>query len=71
MASNASDNYQTNTSILSTACSDPTAPINLQRASDHSLDGNTDASTTDFQPDEYVDVNWKRLLGYRRGTRKA
>ena len=71
MASNASDNCQTNTSTLSTACFDPIAPINLQRASDHSLDGNTDASTTDFQADKYADVNWKRLLGYHRGTRKA
>ena len=42
MASNASNN----TSTLSTARSDPTAPINLQRASDYSLDSNTDASTT-------------------------
>jgi len=71
MASNAPDNYQINTSTLSTACSDPTALTNLQRALDHSLDGNTDASTTDFQLDEYADVNWKRLLGYHRGTRKA
>ena len=64
MASNASDDCQTNTSTLSTARSDPTAPTNLQRASDHSLDGDTDASTTDFQPDDYADVDWKRLLGY-------
>ena len=57
MASNASDNYQTNTSTLSTACSNPTAPINLQRALDYSLDGNTNASTTNFQLDDYVDVD--------------
>ena len=56
MASNASGNCQTNTSTLSTACSDPTAPTNLQRASDHGLDGNTGTSTTDFQPDEYADM---------------
>jgi len=57
MASNALDNALT----LSAARSDPTAPTNLQRALDYSLDGNTDASTTDFQPDEYADVDWKRL----------
>ena len=57
MAFNASDNNQMNTLILSTARSDPTAPTDLQRASDHSLDGNTDASTTDFQPEEYADIN--------------
>ena len=49
MASNVSDDDQTNTSILSIARSGPTAPTHLQRASDHSLDGNADASTTDFQ----------------------
>ena len=64
MAFNASDNSQTNTLTLSTTRSNSTAPTNLQRASDHSLDGNTDASTTDLQRDEYADVDWKRLLGY-------
>ena len=64
MASNVSDNYQTDTLTLFTACSDPTTPINLQRASDHSLDGNTNVSATKFQPDNYVDIDWKRLLGY-------
>ena len=49
MASNALDDGQTNTLILSIARSDPTAPTDLQRASDHSLDGNANASTTDFQ----------------------
>ena len=44
MASNASDDSQTNTSTLSTALSDPTVPTDLQHA--YSLDGNTDASTT-------------------------
>ena len=62
MASNASDNCQINTSTLSS--SDPTAPTNLQAASDHSLDGNTDVSTTNFQPDEYADINWKHFLSY-------
>ena len=57
MAFNASDNNQMNTLILSTARSDPTAPIDLQRASDYSLNGNTDVSTTDFQPEEYADIN--------------
>ncbi|OCL00971.1 uncharacterized protein K441DRAFT_650497 [Cenococcum geophilum 1.58] len=52
MASNASDNGQMNTSILSTARSDPTAPTNLQRVSDYSLD------------EEYKGIKWKRLLGY-------
>ena len=46
MASNALDNGQTNTLSLSTDRSDPTAPTDLQRASNHSLDGNADASTT-------------------------
>ena len=49
MASNASDNGQINTLILSTAHSNPTAPTNLQHASDYSLDGNADISTTNFQ----------------------
>ena len=40
---------QTNTLILSTAHSDSTAPTDLQRALDNSLDGNADASATDFQ----------------------
>ena len=48
MASNALDNGQTNTLSLSTARSDPTAPTDLQRASDHSLDGNVDTSITEF-----------------------
>ncbi|OCK92412.1 uncharacterized protein K441DRAFT_663041 [Cenococcum geophilum 1.58] len=52
MASNASDDGQTNTSILSTARSDPIAPTDLQRVSDHSLD------------EEYKGIKWKRLLGY-------
>jgi len=64
MASNASDDGQTNTSILSTARSDPTVPTDLQRASEHSLDSNADASTTDFQQEEYDRIEWKRLLGY-------
>jgi len=51
MASNASDDGQMNTSTLSTARSNPTVPTNLQHASDYSLDGNTNASTTDPQPD--------------------
>jgi len=51
MASNALDNGQTNTSTLSTARSNPTIPTNLQHVSDYSLDGNTNASTTDSQPD--------------------
>jgi len=64
IASNASDDGQTNTSILSTARSDPTAPTDLQRVSDHSLDGNANASTTDSQQEEYKGIKWKRLLGY-------
>ncbi|OCK96845.1 uncharacterized protein K441DRAFT_656870 [Cenococcum geophilum 1.58] len=64
MASNASDDGQTNTLILSTARSDPTAPTDLQRVSDHSLDGNADASTTDSQQEEYEGIKWKRLFGY-------
>jgi len=57
MASNALDDGQTNTSTLSIARSDPTIPTNLQRASDYSLDGNTNASTTDSQPEDYIEVN--------------
>ena len=53
-----------NTLILSTAHSDPTVLIDLQCALDYSLDGNTDASTTDFQLEEYVDIDWKCLFGY-------
>ena len=64
MASNALDNGQTNTLILSTARSNPTIPTNLQRASDYSLDGNTNASTTDSQPEDYTEVDWKRILSY-------
>ena len=64
MASNASDDGQTNTSILSTARSGPTAPTDLQRASEHSLDGNVDASTIDFQQEKYEGIKWKRLLCY-------
>jgi hypothetical protein len=56
MASNVLDNGQTNTLILFIACSDPTAPTDLQYALDHSLDGNTDASTTDFQQEEYKGI---------------
>ena len=63
MASNASDDGQTNILILSTG-SGPTAPTDLQRASDHSLDGNADASTTDFQQEKYEGIKWKRLLCY-------
>ena len=48
MASNALNNGQMDTLSLSTARSDPTAPTDLQRASDHNLDGNADASTTEF-----------------------
>ena len=48
MASNVLDNSQINTLILSTAHSNPTVPTNLQHASDYSLDGNADASTTNF-----------------------
>jgi len=47
MASNALDDGQTNTLTLSTARSNPTIPTDLQRASNYSLDGNTNASTTD------------------------
>ena len=65
MASNTLVNSQTNTLILSTAHSNPTVLTYLQRASDRSLDGNTNASTTDFQPEKYANINWKRLLGYR------
>jgi len=57
MASNASDDGQINTLTLSTARSDPTIPTNLQRASDYSLDGNTNASTTNSQPEDYTEVN--------------
>ena len=57
IASNALDDGQTSTLILSTACSDPTAPIDLQCASEYSLDSNIDASTTEFQPDEYAGIN--------------
>ena len=64
MASNASDDGQINTLILSIARSDSTVPTDLQRASDYSLDGNTDASTTDSQPEDYIEVDWKRILGY-------
>ena len=56
IASNASDDGQTNTSILSTARPNPTVPTDLQRASEHSLDGNADASTTDFQQEEYEGI---------------
>ena len=64
MASNTPDNGQTTTSSLSTARSNPTVPTDLQRASDHSLDGNVNASTTEFQPNEYAGIDWTRLLGY-------
>ena len=64
MASNALDNSQINTLILSTARSDPTIPTNLQHASNYSLDSNTNASTTNSQPEDYTEVNWKRILGY-------
>ena len=64
MASNTLDDGQTNTSILSTVHSNPTALTDLQCASDHSLDNNTDAFTNEFQPDEYAGINWMRLLGY-------
>jgi len=47
MAFNALDNGQINTLILFTARSDPTIPTNPQRASNYSLDGNTNAFTTD------------------------
>jgi len=47
MASNALDDGQTNTLILSITRFNPTIPTDLQYASDYSLDGNTDASTTD------------------------
>ena len=57
MASNALDNCQINTSTLFTAYSNPAVPINLQRASDYSLDGNTDVSITNFQLDDYVDID--------------
>src|SRR5271170_7694553 len=64
MSSNVSDNGQTDTSTLSTAHSNPTAPTDLQRASKDSLDGNNDASTPEFEPEPYAEVDWKRLLGY-------
>ena len=48
MASNALDNGQMDTLSLSTVRSDPTVPTDLRRASDHNLDGNADASTTEF-----------------------
>ena len=64
MASNASDNSQTNTLILFTVRSDPITPIDLQRASDYSLNSNTDTSTTNFQLEEYADIDWKRFLSY-------
>ena len=64
MAFNASDDGQTNTLILSTAHSNPTVPTDLQRASDHSLNGNADVSTTDFQQEKYEGLEWKRHLGH-------
>ena len=64
MVFNTLDDSQTNTLILFIACSDPTAPTDLQYALDHSLDGNADASTTDFQQEEYKGIKWKRLLSY-------
>ena len=51
MAFNALDDGQMNT-ILSTARFGPTAPTYLRHASDHGLDGNADASTTDFQQEK-------------------
>jgi len=47
MASNASDNRQTNTSTLSTARFNPTVPTDLQHA--YSLDGNTDLQVACIQ----------------------
>jgi len=64
MASNASDDGQTNTSVLSTARSNPTVPTNLQSALDHSVIGNTNASTTEFGPEDYAGIDWTRLFGY-------
>ena len=64
MASNALDDGQTNALTLSTARSNPTVPTDLQHASDYSLDGNTNAFTTDPQLEDYTEVNWKRILGY-------
>ena len=64
MSSNVSDNSQINTSILSTACSNPTAPTDLQRASNYSLDNNNDTSTSEFKLEPYAEVDWKRLFGY-------
>ena len=64
MASNALDDGQTNTSVLSTARSNPTVPTNLQGTSDNSVIGNTDALTTEFEAEDYTGINWTRLLGY-------
>lgn len=57
MASNALDDGQTNTSVLSTTRSNPTVPTNLQGASDHSVIGNTNALTTEFEPEDYAGIN--------------
>ena len=64
MASNASDDGQTNTSALSTARFNPTVPTNLQGTSDNSVIGNTDALTTEFELKDYTEIDWTRLLGY-------
>ena len=64
MASNVSDDGQTNTSVLSTARSNPTVPTNLQGASDYSVIGNTDALTTEFEPADYAGIDQTRLLGH-------
>ena len=56
MAFNVLDDGQINTLILSIACSDPTAPTDLQYALNHSLDGNANASTTNFQQEEYKGI---------------
>ena len=64
MASNALDDGRTNTLTLSTAYSNPTVPTNLQHASDYSLNSNTNASTNNPQLEDYIEVDWKRILGY-------
>jgi hypothetical protein len=57
MSSNVSDTGQINTSTLSTAQSNPTAPPCLQRASNYSLDGNNDTSASEFEPDSYAEID--------------
>ena len=64
MAFNASDDGQINTLIFCTARFCPTLSIYLQRASDYSLDGNADASTTNFRQEKYKGIKSKYLLSH-------